>query len=962
MSKLIHKFKSLSGKVTRKEGNIPSGVDLSHLKQGLGMLSNIAEAAGITPLSKTAEIIKAIVEIVEKKGENKEDITDFGQSTTRLLQILNGIVSTSGGKPMNDELYQHVKEFQHDLEDILQTLEKLAQRPTLKAFWHAERDGKVLAGFKEKSDRFVTSLNLHVSLEVLHLILAGTDTRQNATITYESIKLATPMAPGVFTGRDELVTAGVDKLCQGDHAHLAIMGAGGMGKTSLALHIMEHAKVREKFQEHAYFVPCEMMPDAPSIIQGLLQVLKLSIPEGKGGYEIMEAYLQSSQEPILLVLDNFETPWYSSTEQNAVQNLIEKICGQRKVSVIVTMRGAEGPGNVEWKKLGGQSGLPPLTLEAAREAFLSISKNANGSEELDALLKELDCMPLAVLLMAQLSRRLALDILIKNWKNNKTDMLRNGNQDNRLTNMNTSIDLSLKMLESQDATFTKILPLLAYLPNGVPVWPNNLSEICPDYENNLEMTVINMIDSGLIFEEAKSLRMLSPIREYVQIKHPVIQHHLDQISNFYVQLLHNLPQSRVEAQDLLEGHSANIQTIFTRQIDIAPQEAHLKAIYCFAEFTKFYPQILLMLDKALSHNWDGGQQEHIEIRFKKVYIMRLGGFYREAISEMLEIQTINMQIVPNDQKVQIKTLAKCQQELGQVHYLQAQYSQAIDKLTNAQTEFEKIGDRLGATQCLQRLGDIHCMENKYPQAIVKLTNAQTEFEKIGDRLGAAQCLESLGDIHCMENKYPQAIVKLTNAQTEFEKIGDRLGAAQCLRSLGDIHRMQNEYPQAIEKLTNAQTEFEKIGNRLGAAQCLESLGDIHCMENKYPQAIVKLTNAQTEFEKIGDRLGAAQCLRSLGDIHRMQNEYPQAIEKLTNAQTEFEKIGDRLGAAQCLQSLGDIHCVQNEYLQAIEKLTNAQTEFEKIGDRLGAAQCLKRLGDIHQELLRSPSPKNVNVL
>ncbi|KAE9384678.1 TPR-like protein [Gymnopus androsaceus JB14] len=900
MSKLMDKFKSLSGKATRKEGDIPSGVDLSHLKQGLGMLSNIAEAAKITPLSKTAEIIKAIVEIVEKKGENKEDIKDFAQSTTRLLQILNGIVPTSGGKPMNAELYQHVKEFQHDLEDIQQKLEKLAQRTTLKAFWHAERDGKVLAGFREKSNNFIISLNLHASLEVHHLISAGAETRQNATITYESIKLATPMAPGVFTGRDELVTAGVDKLCQGEHAHLAIMGAGGMGKTSLALHIMEHAKVREKFQEHAYFVPCEMMPDAPSIIQGLLQVLKLSIPEGKSGYETMEAYLKSSQKPILLVLDNFETPWYSSTNQNAVQNLIEKICGQRIISTIVTMRGAEGPGNIEWNKLGGQSGLPPLTLEAAREAFLSISKNAHGSEELDALLKELDCMPLA------------------------TDMLRNGNQDSRLTNMNTSIDLSLKMLESHNAASMNILPLLAYLPNGVPFWSLNLSRICVDNGNDLEMTVISMIDSGLIFEEAKSLRMLSPIREYVQIKHPVIQHHLDQISNFYVQLLHNLPQSRVEAQDLLEGHTTNISTIFTRQIDTAPQEAHLKVIYSFAKFTKFYPQILVMLDKALSHNWDGGHQEHIKIHFKKVYIMRLTGFYREAISEILKIQKINMQIVPNDQKVQIKTLANCHQELGEIHGAQAQYSQAIEKFTNAQTEFEKVGDRLGTAQFWE---NIHCMQNEYLQGIEKLTNAQTEFEKIGIRLGTAQCLKSLGNIHRMQNEYPQAIEKLTNAKSEFEKIGIRLGTAQCLKSLGNIHRMQNEYPQAIEKLTNAKSSLRRLGSRLGAA-----------------------------------KLGAAQCLQILGDVHCKQNEYPQAIEKLTNAKSEFEKIGSRLGAAHCLGRLADIHYKQAEYSEAIEKFTNAQTEFEQMGDKQSAAQCLKRLGNIHQELSRSPSPKNVNVL
>ncbi|KAE9383893.1 hypothetical protein BT96DRAFT_950959 [Gymnopus androsaceus JB14] len=343
------------------------------------------------------------------------------RTSPELHQSLNKIVPTSGGMQMNDDLHEKIRGFQQYLENSQETLKGLAYWSRLGAFLHAERDEKVLVGFKEKSNRFMASLNLQAVLEIHQLVSPGTKSRQNATITYESIKLATPMAPGVFTGRDELVTAGVDKLCQGDQVHLAILGAGGMGKTSLALHIMEHAKVREKFQEHTYFVPCEMTADAPSLIQGLLQVLKLSIPEGKNGYEILEAYLKSSQKPILLVLDNFETPWHSSTNQNTVQNLVENICGQRQVSVMVTMRGAKGPGNVEWKKLGGQSGLPPLTLEAAREAFISISQNTDGSEELDGLLKELDCMPLAVLLMAQLSKRLSLDDLINDWQMSKTN-------------------------------------------------------------------------------------------------------------------------------------------------------------------------------------------------------------------------------------------------------------------------------------------------------------------------------------------------------------------------------------------------------------------------------------------------------------------------------------------------------------------------------------------------------------
>ncbi|KAE9408386.1 hypothetical protein BT96DRAFT_985726 [Gymnopus androsaceus JB14] len=164
MPKLIAKFKTRLGSLAthkdKETSTIPSGVDLSHLKVGLSALSSSAEIAGFPPLSKSAEIVKVIVEIIEKKAENAEDIKEFSQTTTHLLRILKRILPTVGGKQMNDELFQDIKVFQQDLEDIQKNLEKLAQRTTLKAFWHAEQDGKVLTGFKEKSDRFIASLNV----------------------------------------------------------------------------------------------------------------------------------------------------------------------------------------------------------------------------------------------------------------------------------------------------------------------------------------------------------------------------------------------------------------------------------------------------------------------------------------------------------------------------------------------------------------------------------------------------------------------------------------------------------------------------------------------------------------------------------------------------------------------------------------------------------------------------------
>jgi len=50
-------------------------------------------------------------------------------------------------------------------------LKGLGHRSRFGALWHAERDEKVLAGFKEKSNSFIISLNVCIPYPVHPLVL-----------------------------------------------------------------------------------------------------------------------------------------------------------------------------------------------------------------------------------------------------------------------------------------------------------------------------------------------------------------------------------------------------------------------------------------------------------------------------------------------------------------------------------------------------------------------------------------------------------------------------------------------------------------------------------------------------------------------------------------------------------------------------------------------------------------------
>ncbi|KAF5347058.1 hypothetical protein D9758_011610 [Tetrapyrgos nigripes] len=74
-------------------------------------------------------------------------------------------------------------------------------------------------------------------------------------ITADDLRLQTPQVPAVFTGRSKLVEEAVNILCGTNQVHIGILGAGGIGKTSVALHIMEDPLIKEKFAERCYFHP-----------------------------------------------------------------------------------------------------------------------------------------------------------------------------------------------------------------------------------------------------------------------------------------------------------------------------------------------------------------------------------------------------------------------------------------------------------------------------------------------------------------------------------------------------------------------------------------------------------------------------------------------------------------------------------------------------------------------------------
>lgn len=142
-----------------------------------------------------------------------------------------------------------------------------------------------------------------------------------------------PAYPKFFNGRDRELKAIVSTILF-QPARIAILGTGGIGKTTLATAVIHHPDIMSEFFEQRHFISCESAGNANQLknLAGRHLGLELS---GKLLNKIVK-YL-SDHGPVILVLDNLETSWEGTETRQAVEEFLSALTDVSQLTLLVSL-------------------------------------------------------------------------------------------------------------------------------------------------------------------------------------------------------------------------------------------------------------------------------------------------------------------------------------------------------------------------------------------------------------------------------------------------------------------------------------------------------------------------------------------------------------------------------------------------------------------------------------------------
>ncbi|WP_437944336.1 tetratricopeptide repeat protein [Sorangium sp. So ce281] len=728
----------------------------------------------------------------------------------------------------------------------------------------------------------------------LRAVVEGVMSRRAAPGGRSALAAGLPPAE-LCIGRGLEVEAIVAALVGEPPGRVLLLGAAGVGKSTVSLAVLHRPEVVARFGERRFFARLDAAPDAESAAVALAGALRVS-----SGPDLWQRALSClAAGPAVLVLDNLETPW-DGDDQSGTEALLAELAAVPGLSLVASVRGAGRPGRVTWSS---PVELRPLGRVEAETVFCAIAgEEHRGKPALSALLPSMEGIPLAITLLAHAAHGNDLVNLKEEWEARRTAVLeREGHAHDRLRSWKASLELSIGS-PRMTAGARRLLSVLAVLPDGIA--QRDLAVLLPGMGPTAARSLAQV---GLAYFEGGRLKMILPVREYAAAEYPPVVEDIGRAMEHYGELARTfgpVPGRRggTEAAARLAPETANLDTMIRRGLDGGEATRWIDIAVALTEFACFSGHAAPSpLGRAL--------EEAQRTRDRR----------REA---------------------------RCAQRLGDIALRRSQHDEARARYQEALPLHQQVGDVLGEANCIQRLGDIALRRSQHDEARARYQEALPLHQQVGDVLGEANCIRSLGDIALRRSQHDEARALYQEALPLYRQVGDVLGEANCIRSLGDIALRRSQHDEARALYQEALLLYRQVGSVLGEANCIQRLGDIALERSQYDEARALYQEALPLYRQVGDVFGEANCIQRLGDIALERSQHDEARALYQEALPLYRQVGDVLGEANCIQGLGDIALRRSRHDEARALYQVALPLYRQVGDVLGEASCIKSLGDI----------------
>jgi len=616
----------------------------------------------------------------------------------------------------------------------------------------------------------------------------------------------------------------------------ALIGAGGIGKTSIALAVLHDDRIKRRFGDDRRFIRCDKFPAS---LTHFLRRLSKVIGAGIENPEDLAPLRPSlSSKEILIVLDNAESildP--QGTDAQGIYDVVEELSQLSSVCLCITSRISTVPSGCEWVD------VPTLSAEAACDTFYRIYKHDKRSTVTSKILEQLEFHPLSITLLATVAYHNKWDTarLASEWAERRTNML----QTDHNKSLATTIELSLSsvMFQELGPEARDLLGVIAFFPQGVD--EKNIDWLFPTIPGRK-----NILDKfcvlSLAYRSDGFITMLAPLRDHLRPKDPksspllltTKDHYFDRLS---VRLDPDDPDFR-EAR-WITSEDVNVE--------------HLLDVFT-------------TIDAGSPGVWDTCWSFMDHLYWHKPRLMMLGP---------------KIEALADDHPHK----SRCLFRLSRLFEMVGNHVERRRLLTYTLDLWRKQGNDFWAAQTLKDLSDANRLLGHHKEGVRQVEEALKICEQLGDTIEQARCLNKLAWVLWADNQLDAAGEAASRAIDLFPEKNDQILASDLHGVLGKTYQSKGERDKAIHHFEVSLRIATSLNHHNVLFWTHYRLAQLFSDEGRFDDASTHIERAKSHA--IDDAHDLALTMDLQARLWYKQDMFEEAKSEVLRAVGIFESLG-----------------------------------------------------------------------
>lgn len=637
---------------------------------------------------------------------------------------------------------------------------------------------------------------------------------------------------------------------------LTLTGAGGSGKTRLALRVA--GKAAPAFMDGAWLVQLAPVADSGMVIRAVASALGIHGTAGQSELTTLVTALASRR--LLLVLDNCEhligaCARLAQALLVACPHLRILATSREPLRVVGETTWRVPPLQVPPMGLEGEDASPEslarigsvaLFVDRARARRPDFRLTEDNAVAVAGICRRLEGLPLAVELAAAQVGGLP-PVQIARLLNDALRVLGGGSwTEPRQETLRGALDWSHGLLSGEEQLLLRRLSVFA---RGFDV--EAVEGVCGG--GRIERAgclplLMGLVDKSLVepvmLDNAARFRLLEPVRQYAW-QHLVDRDDVEAVQRRHAQYF--LLLAETAEPSLMSGERRRWMARLAREED------NLRSALIWSRHADSVAdrEIGLRLAGALSWYWN----------------------FSGAVAEGPELTEAAL---ARGRDAAPEVRAKALYGACELAWLAGKASLARERAEESEALWRALGDKRGLAYTLQSLP----LTNDHPRARECVAESLRLFAETGDEWGAALATGAADVLPLIRGDDPtgEGRTALEEGLARARAVGDDWVVAQRLNFLGDLARSQGDDEAAQARYEEALHLLRRQGLTGTVPSLLHNLGYMAVHEGEVRRALLRFRESLALFRDQGDQRGIADCLDGMAAVLVAMKQPERAAE------------------------------------------------------------------------------------